>query len=120
GGTSKPIAVGNVAGGAKVLLWSILCLWFCFPVVTARASAQSLSDSVWSQPAAGVSGTTGLWKVFTADTLAAREVSFSASYDRVNRNPGYLTVSTASFAGAYGFSRRLEFGAALEANKRVL
>jgi hypothetical protein len=101
------------------ILGPIFCLSAWFPL-TARASAQLPADSAFSQPAAGVSGTTGIWKVFTADTLAAGQVSFSASYDRVNRNPGSLTVSTASFAGSFGITGRLELGAALEANKRIL
>jgi len=91
------------------ILGPILCLCACF-VLRAEASAQPPADTVFSQPAAGISGNTGLWKVFTADTLAAGQESFSAAYDRVNRNPGYLTVSTASFAGAVGITGRLEFG----------
>jgi hypothetical protein len=73
-----------------------------------------------AQTAAGVFGSTGIWKVFTADTLAARQWSVSASYDRINRNPGALTAGTATVAGAFGITDRLEFGTAFEANKRVV
>ena len=66
------------------------------------------------------SGNTGLWKVLTASTLAPRKTSFSVWYDRTNRNPGDLKISTTGFSAAYGISDRFEFGAALEANKRVL
>ncbi|PYS37286.1 MAG: hypothetical protein DMG14_21835 [Acidobacteria bacterium] len=44
----------------------------------------------------------------------------SASYDRINRNPGYLTISTIRFTASVGITDRLEFGAVLEANRRVL
>src|SRR5947207_2343671 len=97
----------------------IFCFWIWF-ALAAAAEAQSPPGSAFSQAAAGIAGTTGMWKVFTADTLAAGQVSFSASYDRVNRNPGSLAVSTASFAGSFGITRRLELGAAFEASKRVV
>lgn len=42
------------------------------------------------------------------------------SYDRFNRNPGSLTVSTVGLGGAAGITDRLEFGMALEANRNVL
>jgi hypothetical protein len=69
---------------------------------------------------ASESGNTGLWKVLTAATLASRKTSFSVWYDRTNRNPGDLTISTTGFSAAYGIGDRFELGAALEANKRVL
>lgn|SRR5262245_18029539 len=71
-------------------------------------------------PTASIYGNTGLWKVLTADTLARGQAAVSASYDRVNRNPGYLTVSTVGFGGALGFRFGLEFGAYLEAHRHVL
>jgi hypothetical protein len=69
---------------------------------------------------ASESGNTGLWKVLTASTLAPRKTSFSVWYDRTNRNPGDLTISTTGFSAAYGIDDRFEFGVSLEANKRVL
>jgi hypothetical protein len=69
---------------------------------------------------ASESGNTGLWKVLTADTLAPRKTSFSVWYDRINRNPGDLTISTSGVSAAYGIGDHFELGAALEANKRVL
>src|SRR5215475_13664287 len=92
--------------GAKNLTLLLLLL-FLLPV---SVRAQTVSES----------GNTGLWKVLTASTLARRKMSFSVWYDRTNRNPGALTISTTGFSAAYGIGGRFELGAALEANKRVL
>jgi hypothetical protein len=73
-----------------------------------------------AQTTAGILGNTGLWKVVTPDVLEAGKVSVSAWYDRINRNPGDLTASTSGLSAAAGIGRRFEFGAAFEANKRVL
>ncbi len=72
------------------------------------------------EPAAGVYGNTGLWKVLTADTLEAGQFSASTWYDRINRNPGYLTISTFGFGGAVGITDWMELGVSLEANRHVL
>ena len=96
----------------------IFCLWASF-LIGVEAWGQSRSD-LDSEPTAGVLGNTGLWKVLTADTLAAGQASFSASYDRINRNPGYLTISTTSFGTAFGITNRLEAGVIFEANRHVL
>jgi len=88
-------------------LTPLVLLFFLLPV-TVRA--QTASES----------GNTGLWKVLTASTLAPRKASFSVWYDRTNRNPGDLTISTTGLSAAYGIADRFEFAAALEANKRVL
>src|SRR5215472_4415480 len=69
---------------------------------------------------ASESGNTGLWRVLTAATLGPRKTSFSVWYDRTNRNPGDLTISTSGVSAAYGIGDRFELGVALEANKRVL
>src|SRR5215470_12420826 len=92
--------------GAKDFV-SFILLIFLLPVTV---HAQTASES----------GNTGLWRVLTAATLAPRKTSFSVWYDRTNRNPGDLTISTTGFSAAYGISDRFEFGAAFEANKRVL
>ena len=73
-----------------------------------------------ADPVAGIYGNTGLWKVLSADTLAAGQVSASIWYDRINRNPGYLTISTFGFGGAWGITDRIEFGISVEANRHVL
>jgi len=68
---------------------------------------------------AAIYGNTGLWKMFTADTLGAGEFSVSTWYDRINRNPGALVISTYGFGGAYGVTNQIEFGMAFEANVNV-
>jgi hypothetical protein len=70
-------------------------------------------------PAASVYGNTGLWKVFTADTLTPHQIVVSTWYDRINRNPGELVVSTLGFGGAIGITSRLELGASFEAHRDV-
>src|SRR5690348_778996 len=75
----------------------IVCLCVCYFTINC-AWAQTAPD--YSQPTASILGTTGLWKVFVPGTLAAKQSSISASYDRINRNPGNLTISTTAFGAA--------------------
>ncbi|HYA17765.1 MAG TPA: TonB-dependent receptor [Bryobacteraceae bacterium] len=70
-------------------------------------------------PTATIYGNTGVWKVFTADTLEKHQTVASAWYDRINRNPGDLVISTAGVGGAIGITDRIEFGISLEANRDV-
>ena len=101
----------------------ILCtiLFICSWIASPWISACSAGDTCSTQPGvAGIYGNTGLWKVLTAQTLCAREVSFSIWYDRVNRNPGRLTISISGLGVAWGVTDRLEFGADFEANRHVL
>jgi hypothetical protein len=79
-----------------------------------------LATPAAAQTTASVLGNTGLWKVLTPDALEAGKVSASVWYDRINRNPGSLTVSTTGLSAAVGIGRRFELGASFEANKRVL
>jgi len=65
-------------------------------------------------------GNSGIWRVLTTDVLPPQQVSVFASYDRINRNPGYLTISTTGFGAAVGILEGLEFGATLEANRHVV
>ena len=101
------------------LLCFLACIgWFLVPAALPQAlPSHGTSDAA---PDAGIYGVTGLWKVYTAQTLRAGQASFSASYDRINRNPGYLTISTMDFGGSLGLTNRLEVGADLEANRHVL
>lgn len=73
-----------------------------------------------SPPVAGVYGSTGLWRVFTADTLPPGQVSLAAWYDRSHRHPGELTVSTFGFGGAVGITKRIEFSLSFDAHRHVL
>lgn len=77
-------------------------------------------DQAGPPPLATVYGNTGLWKVFTADTLSRHQFAVSIWYDRINRNPGELVVSTFGFGGSIGLTQRLELGISLEANRDVM
>jgi len=76
-------------------------------------------DEPKAYPAAGIYGNTGLWKVLTADTLAAHRMVVSTWYDRINRDPGDLVVGTFGFGGAIGITNRIEFGLSFEAHTTV-
>jgi hypothetical protein len=70
-------------------------------------------------PAPTIYGNTGLWKVFSADTLPRHRFTVSTWYDRINRDPGELIISTFGFGGAIGITNRLEFGMSFEAHTDV-
>ncbi len=97
------------------MLWPFLFMgwiWAAFPLSVWPAENSTPADP-------GLYGNTGFWKVLTAETLQKRQASFSLWYDRINRNPGYLTVGTTGLAGCFGITGRLEFGASLEAYRHV-
>jgi len=75
--------------------------------------------SALGAPVTSIQGNTGLWKVFTAETLQAGKASFSTSYDRFHRSPGDLTVSTFGFAASVGITDRFEAGVNFEATRHV-
>src|SRR5437867_1103428 len=85
----------------------------------ALAAANPLPRPPGPAPVAGIYGNTGLWKVFTAETLQAGQASFSTWYDRIHRDPGHLTISTFGFAFSVGITDRLEAGVNFEANRHV-
>ncbi len=45
-------------------------------------------------PMASEWGVSGLWKVISAETPPAKSFGMSGWYDRINRNPGFLTITT--------------------------
>lgn len=98
---------------------SVLILFgLLFSAVLVHAQAQG--EMRFVQPTASLSGNTGLWKVQSPLTLAPGQASFSAWADRINRNPGRLTITTYGFGGAVGLTDWLEFGANFEVNRHVL
>jgi hypothetical protein len=99
-----------------------MCHLVCLAVWLAAALAAADSppfEPPASQPVAGIYGNTGLWRILTADTLPAGQISLSTWYDRIHRNPGHLTVSTFGFGGSIGITNRIEFGISFEANRHV-
>jgi hypothetical protein len=87
----------------------IALLFALFVMMIPRCFAQTASEL----------GNTGLWKVISAETLERGRSSVSVWYDRINRNPGNLTVSTTGVSAAVGINARLELGVAFEADKNV-
>lgn len=84
------------------------------------AQAQAKDEQPAHPPLATVYGNTGLWRVFSADNLPQHQVAFNVWYDRINRNPGFLTISTVGVSGAVGITDWLELGMNFEINKRIL
>jgi len=97
-----------------VRIFSFMCGILVFAVV---AKAQ---ESQFLQPTASLHGNTGLWKVLSPDSLPSGQAAFSVWYDRINRNPGFLTISTIGVGGSAGLTDWLEFGASFDINRRVL
>ena len=71
-------------------------------------------------PTASLYGNTGLWKVLSPQTLAPGNAAFSVWYDRIYRDPGFLTISTVGVGGAVGLNSWFEVGANFEINRRIL
>ncbi len=91
-----------------------------FLLAAVGAPAQQQEESRFLQPNASLYGVTGLWKTLVPETLPPGQASFSVWYDRINRNPGFLTISTVGVGGAVGITRHLEFGVNFEINRRIL
>ncbi|MBI4459576.1 MAG: hypothetical protein HY648_05915 [Acidobacteria bacterium] len=77
-------------------------------------------DSQFLKPTASLRGSTGLWKVLSPENLPPGQAAFSLWYDRINRNPGFLTISTIGVGGSVGLTDWLELGASFDINRRVL
>jgi len=88
-------------------------------VILFAALAARAQDERFLKPTASLSGNTGLWKVHTGESLGSKEAAFSIWYDRINRNPGNLRLSTMGFGGAVGLTSYLELGINFEVNRRV-
>ena len=105
--------------GIQILKFGVY-LFVSFLLVAAGAQAQATGETPDHPPVATVYGNTGLWHVYSADTLAAGHPSFNAWYDRFNRDPGYLTIGTWGVSGAVGLTNRLEFGVNFDINTHIL
>jgi len=84
------------------------------------AVAQTQAEMRFLQPTASLSGNTGLWKVHSPINLAPGQAAFSVWADRINRNPGLLTITTYGFGGSAGLTSWLELGVNFEVNRRIL
>lgn len=91
-----------------------------FLLLNAGAQAQSTDEAPPHPAISTILGNTGLWKVYSAPNLPKYKASFNVFYDRINRNPGFLTISTVGVSGAYGITDWLELGMNFEINKHIL
>lgn len=82
--------------------------------------AKGQTEMRFLKPTASLTGNTGLWNVQSPLTLPPGQVAFSAWADRINRNPGQLTITTYGFGGSVGLTNWLEMGMNFEVNRRVL
>src|SRR5258706_7920232 len=71
-------------------------------------------------PTASEYGVTGLWKVISADTPPARSFGITTFIDRINRNPGQLTITTIGEGLFFSPHDRVELGVQVNLNRRVL
>lgn len=71
-------------------------------------------------PMASEYGLTGLWKVISADTPPARSFGLTTFIDRINRNPGQMTITTVGEGLFFSPHDRVELGVQVNVNRRVL
>jgi len=71
-------------------------------------------------PTASEYGVTGLWKVISADTPPARSFGLTTFIDRINRNPGQMTITTIGEGLFFSPHDRVELGVQVNLNRRVL
>jgi len=83
-------------------------------------SSQGSPSSDPITPQASEWGLTGLWKVISAETPPARSFGGSGWYDRINRNPGQQTISTAGWSGFLSITERIELGVQMNVHRRIL
>jgi len=98
----------------------MILMLFSFLLAAMCVHAQNGSEMRFLQPTASLTGNTGLWKIQSPINLPPGQGAFSVWADRINRNPGQLTITTYGFGGSVGLTKWLEFGANFEVNRRVL
>jgi outer membrane protein OmpA-like peptidoglycan-associated protein len=91
-----------------------------FAALGAQAQTQPQEEMRFLQPTASLSGNTGLWNVLTPTNLSKGQVAVSVWADRINRNPGQLTITTYGFGGSFGLNNWLELGVNFDVNRRIL
>ena len=71
-------------------------------------------------PMPSLFGFPGLWKTMGADALPAGSFGATGWTDRINRNPGYLTVTTSGASWFVSVHRRFAFAGQFNVNRRIL
>ncbi|MBN1568394.1 MAG: PKD domain-containing protein [Acidobacteria bacterium] len=96
----------------RILAAIIVVLLFAF-----SALAQQENKKQWK--AASFDGTTGLFKVWDAETLRQWETNWTVGYDRFARDPGYLKVGRLPVGVAIGILDRFEFFASMDIQRHI-
>jgi outer membrane protein OmpA-like peptidoglycan-associated protein len=79
--------------------------------------AQNETKKKWK--AGSLDGTTGLFKVWDAETLRQWETNYSFGYDMYTRDPGDLTIGRAPAAVAIGLLDRFEFFESMDVQRHI-
>jgi outer membrane protein OmpA-like peptidoglycan-associated protein len=79
--------------------------------------AQQETKKKWK--AASFDGTTGLFKVWDAETLRRGETNFTFGYDKISRDPGKLTIGRAPVGVAIGIVDRFEFFSSMDVQRHI-
>jgi hypothetical protein len=96
--------------------FSILLAALCHFAVCFDAEA---AEAAQAAPVPSVYGTSGLWKIMTAETIPIRQLSFATSIERQHRNPGDLTITTLRAGAVAGLTARLEGAVHIEAYRHI-
>jgi len=70
--------------------------------------------------AASLDGTTGLFKVWDAETLRRGEGNYTFGYDMLHRDPGKLSIGRTPAGIAVGIFDRLEFFEAVDVVRHIV
>jgi outer membrane protein OmpA-like peptidoglycan-associated protein len=79
--------------------------------------AQNETKKKWY--AASLDGTTGLFKVWDAETLRQWETNWTVGYDQVNRFPGRITLGRLPVGISIGLLNRLEFFESMDVQRHI-
>ena len=79
--------------------------------------AQQETKKKWK--AASLDGTTGLFKVWDAETLRQGETNWTFGYDQISRDPGKLTIGRVPVGVAIGIFDRFEFFEAMDIQRHI-
>jgi outer membrane protein OmpA-like peptidoglycan-associated protein len=79
--------------------------------------AQQTTKKKWK--AASLDGTTGLFKVWDAETLRQGETNWTFGYDQLHRDPGQLKIGRAPAGAAVGILDRFELFGSMDVQRSI-
>jgi outer membrane protein OmpA-like peptidoglycan-associated protein len=79
--------------------------------------SQDVKKKMWTS--GSLDSTTGLFKVWDAETLRQGETNWSFGYDQFNRDPGQLVIGRATAGVAVGIFDRLEFFESMDVQRHI-